>query len=230
MDKIKFTRKDLKKPDEFISVSGSIYEWLILHQKEVLYGVAGFLILFLVVLLVHAYLSNNESKANDVLFEANSLAGFTGAGNDEKMTEGSTKKALEDYDKLIKKFPMTRTAGFAGFYKGNLLYRDGKYEEALKSFEYALGKLKGATIKSMILMDMSYAMEALSRWDGSCANLKRILDLNAYPQMDLLYFKLGNCFKKTGKVDEADKYYRMIASEYPSSEFSGVVGTAKAGQ
>ena len=222
MEKGRITRKDLKKPDEFILFTTKAYHWAINHQMEIFYGLIGLFVAVITVVLIQNYRVKVESKASNILFEAYSSmeeALKKKGSADAKEFDDLLKKAYENYDLLIKKYPSSKTASVGHFYKGNLLFEEGKYKEALENYQSAFKSLKGdERTKGAILMSIGYTFESLGDYKGAVSNFKDAASLNSTVRKDIIYYKMAECYSKLNQAEEAKKYFKMISAEYPNSK------------
>lgn len=223
MDKLRITRKDLKKPDEFILFTTKAYHWAILHQMQIFYGLISLFIVVIVVVFLQNYRFKQESKASNILYEANlnmeEATKKKGSKPDDKDYNDLIKKSLDGYDLVLKKYPSSKSASFVHFYKGNLFFEDGKYKDAIESYQKALKSFKKEErTRGVILTNIAYSYEAMKNWNDACNYFKEASKIGHSPVKDIIYYNIGRCLSKLGNKGEAKKYFGMIASEYPNSK------------
>ena len=226
MDNIKITRKDLKRPDEFVLFTTKAYHFAVLNQMRIFYGLIAILVIIAGLVILQNYKMNRESKASNILFEASSSAReiFNNNTKDQikpklESREELFNKAITNFDIIIQKYSSTDSAVYANFYKGNLLFQNGKFDEAVNSFKNALKKLSNnERSKGLVLMNIGYSYEGLNNYQEALKFFEEASKLKLSPEKDLLYFKIAGCYLKIGKVAEAQKYYKMILTDYPNSK------------
>jgi len=92
--------------------------------------------------------------------------------------------------------------------KGNSLFDEKKYEEAIKVFEDILRQAPDAYIIYLNIGNCYFQME---KYDLALENYKKILDKNPEDKNALL--AIGNCYLNQGQKDEALSWYSKIKFE-----------------
>jgi TolA-binding protein len=224
VDKIKFTRKDLKRPDEFVLFTTRAYHWVISHQMEIFYGLIALLIIVVGAVFGQGYFSKKEAQAANLLYEADSEAktARNKLGEEDKTSfEASLKKALDSYDEVIKRYPSSKAAGEAYFAMGNLNFDADKYNEAAGSFRKAEAFFKSnERARGALMMNLGYALEAAKNYREACGTFAAAADLKLFPEKDLACFKAGECFLESGNKELGKRYLDRIVSENPESEIA----------
>ncbi|MFW6131702.1 MAG: outer membrane protein assembly factor BamD [Candidatus Aminicenantaceae bacterium] len=110
----------------------------------------------------------------------------------------NTKKALEEFQKLVSEYPLSDEAELAK-------EKMEKCEEYLAEHIFRIGKYY-------------YKVDAYK------ASVSRLNDiLTKYPQyskMDEVFYLLGDSYYRWEKVDESIPYFRKVISDYPNSKYA----------
>ena len=159
--KIRYTRKDLKSPDEFISTLGRATLWIKENRSRVLAAVAVLVLALGGGLGTRAFLRWQEAKASRDFWphlnrsrEVLQSPTVTDRGEIERLEQ-----SLADQ---VGKHPGTRAAVFARYYLGSLAFQRGDFERSAAQFRSALagGKGQGTVFDFLLREGLAQALEA----------------------------------------------------------------------
>jgi predicted negative regulator of RcsB-dependent stress response len=167
--KIKYTRKELKSPDEFISTLSRITLWMKENLSTVLIALAAVLLAFGGVFGTISYIRLQETKAaRDLWPQMNrareALQAPAAATDNEKLEQIEQSLSAQ-----VNKYPDSRAASFAMYYLGSIAYRRGDYDRSAEQFRSAISDGKGqGTIMDFLLREgLAQALEAKGDLDGA---------------------------------------------------------------
>ena len=132
--KKKITKKKLKEPDEFISLSEKAYRFIVQYHKPIVTGGIILLVVVLVIILFQKWEKRKEVDAEQKFAVAVQL--YQGIISPNR--EGSPseyKNVSEKFDEVIAKFPRTSAGKLSLLYKGNIHLQLGEFEEAIKEYQ-----------------------------------------------------------------------------------------------
>ncbi|MBW2261557.1 MAG: hypothetical protein JRG91_06235 [Deltaproteobacteria bacterium] len=186
--KKKFSRKELKKPDEFISKSAEFSELMVVHKRKILIGVA-----VAVGLLVagSAYYVFNEERA---------------------LT--SSQGMMEALDVLSR--PVKTVQLFSGSSEGedeeSFASLHEKDEATQKAFHEAVEKASSAPVKRMAILGEAQALLGLGKYEEAAGAYQLFIDSpeGAETFLFLAYEGLGLALEGQGKLDEATKQFKTL--------------------
>lgn len=159
-EKIKYTRKDLKGPDEFLSAFGRAVEWTKENRSVVLAGTLGVLVMLGVVFGAQAYFRWEENKATRDLWphlnRAREFLQTPTAADAEKLS------GLERFlTAHVNVHPGTTTAVYAMYYLGNIAFIKGNYGLSEAHFRAAIQASKlGEIMPFLLRKGLAQALEA----------------------------------------------------------------------
>lgn len=144
-------------------------------------------------------------------------------------------RAVKEFEKLIKHYPLSRLAAESQFYIGDIFEKNTDYYKAYESYqklvdrypyferidevierEYRIGNLfytghKRKLFGVEILPSMEYAIEIF----------KKVVNNAPYGQYaPLAQYKVGLSYKKAGDFDLAKEAFGVVVEEYPDSEIA----------
>jgi hypothetical protein len=186
--KKKFSRKELKKPDEFLSKSAQYSELLTVHKRKILIGVA-----VAIGLLVagSAYYVFNEERA---LASSQGMMG-----------------ALDVLSRPVKTVQL-----FSGSSEGedeeSFASLHEKDEATQKAFHEAVEKASSAPVRHMAILGEAQALLGLGKYEEAAASYQLFIDSpeGAEAFLFLAYEGLGLTLEGQGKLDEAAKQFKTL--------------------
>jgi len=207
----KMTRKELlKKPDEFITFSNRVYNWVRLHLPKVIIGLSAILLAALLFFGYRTYTQWQENLAHEQYF----------LSQEEKDPDQKIKKLAA----LVQDFPRTLAAQNGRIQLGHLYYQKSDFPKAITAYQSALdhGNLP-SSLRVMVLESLAYAQEQ----KGDLPQAARLFSEITRGGQDLLkenaQLSLARVYQKQGKKAEAKSAYQEFLKRFPESPFAQVV-------
>jgi tetratricopeptide (TPR) repeat protein len=219
----KITRKELKSPDEFISFAARALDWIQNNWKMVSAAVGGLIVIIILVQLFVWFSENKEKEASQRLVEALSevmgqknaafFAAPTTAADPEKV-----QKALSALEKLEQQYSSARTSKLARYFRGELLRRQGKYDEAIKSFSDFIAYYGEDNEFSCYAMEgIGASLEAQGKLKEALSQYQK-LERNSYNvEPDRAIYHQGRVQLQLGDTEKARELFRNLLDKYPES-------------
>jgi len=212
-EKIKYTRKDLKGPDEFLSAFGRTVDWTKENRAKVLAGALGVLLLLVGVFGAQAYFRWEENKATRELWphlnRARELLQAPTAADGEKLAR------LEQFlTAHVNMHPGTEAAVYARYYLGSIAFLRGNYALSEANFRAAIQTGKAQEVMPFLLRKgLAQALEAKGDHAAAAgayrdAAAAAIGALKAQAQLGQ-----ARTTELAGKKQEAVALYRQILTE-----------------
>ncbi|HSM00520.1 MAG TPA: tetratricopeptide repeat protein [Candidatus Limnocylindria bacterium] len=222
--KIKYTRKDLKSPDEFISTLGRMTMWVKENRVTV---IAAFAVVFLVlggILGTRAYSRWQETKASRDLWPyLNQAREYLQSPTD---TDSEKLAQLEQFLVAhVNKHPGTRAAVFARYYLGSIAYRQEDYDRSAAQFRSAIanGKEQRTIMDFLLREGLAQALEA--KGDTESAQ-KAYGEAASFANGELrtqAWMGQARLLALQGRKDEAVAVFREILAENPDTPFKDLI-------
>ena len=222
-EKIRYTRRDLKGPDEFISTFGRAVAWA--RENRLRVGVAALAVAALagVSIGARAYFQWEEDKSSRDLWphlnRARELLQSPAEANPERLA------ALEQFLMAhVQTHPRTRAAAYARFYLGSIAFLRGAFDQGAAQFQAGIDTGKATGILEYLLRDgIGRSLEGRGDFAGA-ANAYR--QAAAAAQGDLKAQSLlaqARCLGLAGRKTEAIALYRQILKEHPESRSRNLI-------
>jgi tetratricopeptide (TPR) repeat protein len=134
------------------------------------------------------------------------------------------KKVLERFDEIITKFSGTSSGKLAVLYKGNIHFRLGEFDEAIKSYESYLEKAgKEKLYRGFAMEGLGYSYEGKRGYEQAINAYQKLIDLGESFQLANAHLGMGRCYEKMGKTREALEHYRSFINASPKSQMANIV-------
>lgn len=212
-EKIRYTRKDLKGPDEFITAFSRAVEWTRENRAKMLAAAGGVLLLICGVIGAQAYFRWQESKASrDLWPHLNRAREYLQAPS------GASEEALAGMEQFlaayIDKYPGTSAAVFARYYLGSIAFLRGKYDLSTAQFRYAIEEGKAEEVMPFLLrMGLAQALEAKGDFAAASEAYREASGAASGELRTQARMGQARTLALAGRKQEADALYRQVLAE-----------------
>lgn len=194
MSKIKYTTKELKRPDRFREFLAESLEGLSEHFNKILIGIG-----VIAVALIGICFASSQQEEKDLLANEQFQKAI------KSYDDGEMKNSLSQLQTLREEHPKTDVSVLALYQMGMINYKLENYEEAIKYLEFFLDE--GA--EDDILRDGANVVIGLSnfklkKWDKSIEYFSEV-DGSESPYYVQARRHLGLVYEKTGEPEKAEK-------------------------
>jgi tetratricopeptide (TPR) repeat protein len=204
-DKARLRRKDIKRPDEFITLSGRALSWVRQHQQLAIWGGAGLLACLVAVGIASAYRGARERDANADLSRA--LAKI--AANDYA---GAASELIE----VSGRWEGTGVSAVAGLLGANAALRGGDADKAITELTrlQAHSAELPAYLQQQLLLSWGAALESKQQWLDAATKYKEATVFVGPYAADAM---LGEARTRElgGQADIALELYRQVYEQFP---------------
>ena len=222
-EKTRFTRRDLKGPDEFITTFGRTVSWCKENRAKVAAGAIGVVAVITLALGTRAYLQWQENKsARDLwpmLNRAQELLQAPPATDPSQMA--TVEQFLQGH---VGRHPNTRATVYSLYYLGSIAFFRGNYDLAITQFRagIATGKETGI-LRYLLRQAIASSLEAKGDFEAAAAAYR---DAGAVAEADMkTQSRMGEArvLGLAGKKTEAAALYRLILKETPETPLRDLV-------
>ena len=216
-EKIKYTRKDLKGPDEFISAFSRAVAWTRENRLKMLAAVGGVLLLLCGVFGAQAYFRWQESKATrDLWPHLNRAREYMQApsGADEEKLAGM-EQFLAAY---LTMHPGTSSAVYARYYLGSIAFLRGNYDLSASQYRAASKESKVEEVMPFLLrLGLAQALEAKGDFAAASEAYREAAGAAAGELRTHARMGQARTLALSGRKQEADALYRQVLTETADS-------------
>jgi tetratricopeptide (TPR) repeat protein len=200
----KIRRKDLKQPDEFMTVAYSVEDFVEHHLSKVITGAIVVLVVAAVFFLIYQHVSTVRREAAEQFYQ-----GFSALNSKDY------KRAEDRFNALIADHPSTRAADLARFYRGIAYFNSGDLPRARQALEdYTQGDAAPRSLRELALMDLGVVYEQMHDYAKAADAYQRAAAING-PERNNARVAIARVLQQQGKRDEAIKAYREFLASDP---------------
>lgn len=207
-------KKLLKEPDEFISTTGKIIQYLRHHRRQVtLYGLIS-LAVIAAGLGGYTYLLWQEGKAQAVQQQAFELyqEAFVKAANPEEEKE-SYRKALEKLREALAVYGRGNVSQVSQVYIGHCQYALKEYDQAIAAYSLCLD----GPFRAMALDGLGHCYEAKGDWAKALENFKKNMEGLRSPYQAEAVLGAARCYEALNQKEKALEVYKKALANNPKS-------------
>jgi TolA-binding protein len=198
----KVKRKDLKEDKVYMTMA-DVADFFARHRFHIAIGVLAAVAIFALVYFHNLSAQQKAAEASVALYHAEEGEGIT------------EKEALA---KIPENFPGTPAAATARYQLGNLLYEEGKYEEARQVFSEFLKRHPNHPAAPAAMEAVGYCDESLGQWKDAADEYEHLK--RRYPETVVskrATYRIGFCYEHLGEIEKAANAFRATMDLMPDS-------------
>ena len=201
MPKIKYTTKELKRPDKFREFLGESLEDLSKYFNKILIGIG-----VIVVVLLGVCFASSQQEERDLLANEQFQKAL------KSYDDGEMETSLSQLQTLREEHAKADVSVLALYQMGMINYKLGNFEEATRHLELFLDEDPEDDIfRDGVNLVIGLSAFKLEKWDKSLEHLSEV-DGSTSPYYVQARRHLSLVYEKTGEPEKAEK----IRSETPS--------------
>jgi predicted negative regulator of RcsB-dependent stress response len=204
----RLSRKEIRQPDQFVSLSVQIAAWIKAHTVFLIYGIGVVAVAATLMTGWWAWQKHREQQADIALYEATKFM---------RTPSANRLKAVDPLQKLVSDYRGTAATALAYWYLGHLYFEGENYPAALTAYRQAQQRLSRADQPLMVALttlDVAYAQEASGACDpDALMGFEAVLQLPAHWLRGEAYLGIGRCHEKTGASRKAVAVYERALSD-----------------
>jgi tetratricopeptide (TPR) repeat protein len=215
--KRKIRKKELKKPDEFLTFSSRIIAWCQDNIRIVIGVLASVAVLLLITSAVFLFKANRETKARALYEEALSLYQVESPGNAGAANYSMATAKLEE---VKQRYRSTRVANYVLIDLGNIYFQEGDYEKAISCYTDFLQRTDVSDpLHDQALESLGETYEAKKSWQEALEVYQRLGSEGAPVYQAQVQLYLGRVYEAIGDKQKAMTHYDNYLSESPALIF-----------
>jgi len=213
-------KKLLKEPDEFISTTAKVLQFLRDHQRQMtLYGVVG-LAMVATGMAGYLYIHWQESKALAVQQQAFQLyqESFRKAATAEEEKE-NYRKALEKFREVRSVYRWGKAAEASQLYIGNCHYALKEYDQAIVAYTRCLN----GPFQCIARNGLGYCYEAKGDYVKAVEDYQKNAEENGSPYQGEGWLGVARCYEAQNQKQKALEAYQKALAKNPKSPMADFI-------
>lgn len=225
----KLSRKDLKRPDQFVNRTMQAGQWVKGHQRLVTFGAIGLVVAVLAVALTIHLTDRSRLTASEGLWIAldhmESPLAPTKTAEDEDREDREPPRGYEVFDdaearskaaskafEVVVREHKTSTAGRAATLGlATTSFSLGDFSKARGYYEDFLADTGGLDhLKAIAVEGIGYCLEADEHYDQALEKYRELEKLDSGRYRDLAQYHQGRMLEKLSKNHDAAELYRAV--------------------
>ena len=219
----KIRKKDLKQPDEFITLSAKIISWC-RYNTKILLGTLTCLGLILVVVGSILFIKvNREAKARALYEEALALYPSESSG---KSDGAQYAPAIAKLEEVQKRYGSTNVATIALVDLGNCYFESGAYDRSISCYQDFLKRSdRRYALFGQVLESLGETYEASGLWNEALEAYKRLAQEGSPVYQNQAQMYLGRVYEAIGDQKKALSHYENYLRENPVAFYGELIRT-----
>ena len=223
--KIKVSKKKVKEPDEFISTSSLIINYVKNNYRNIIPVAAVVLIVAIITVGWFYYSSKREKEAAHLFYQSKQLY------NSSKNIQNNYQSVVERYRLSLGKFEDIRNE-YSGtssaieslFYIGDCHYNLREYDKAVDNYEQFLNiSRKGNYLRYFAFEGLGYCYEEKGDYEKALEHFTKSMEEGGIDIKELAYLNIARCYEALNNKAKALEFYKKLIDDQNNSIFSELV-------
>jgi tetratricopeptide (TPR) repeat protein len=219
--KFKSRKELLKKPDEFITLTGKAIAFARDYQNQIFYALCAIMLVVLIFLGYRYFAQRAEVKAFSMLqqtqFEYQTLKAASSAPE-------AYGKVADAFQGIIKKYGDNAGGKLARVIFANISYDAGQYDKAIALYKQSLEDFKDdKAVYYLILSNLGYAYQQMDDTQNAVVYFERAAKAENSVVREEALFNLGLLYQKLGETAKSQQTLQTILDDYPNSIYFDMV-------
>jgi len=203
MARRRFRRKDLKRPDEFVSRGRQVLDWGMAHARVLSWSVGGVAALAVIVMGFVAIRAARVRQANQDLTHA--LGDFR---------DGHYAQAASQLAEVASRWQSTAAGRIAGLYAANADLNAENFETATVLLDDLLSTHDWPSyLRQQTLIDLGYALEHKGDSTGAAGHYAEAASIDG-PYTAAALLGEARCREQAGERDKAREIYERLDRDF----------------
>lgn len=218
-NRARLTRKDLKAPDEFITLTGRLLSYMSQHLRTLGLISAGVVAGVILVWALFAYIRGIEREAFASLWHIERQLRSTANGSTISAA------AAERLQQIAQQFGAGEARGYAWLYLGHMRYRQMDYTTAVAAYQQVVAQVQPTSLFwPLASLGMAYALEAGGDSQQAQDAYQRVIDARPLGFILEAYLGKGRVAEQSHDVETTIAAYSAVIEQFPAQ--AGALGLA----
>ena len=228
--KIKISRKQIQKPDEFVTWFDKALDYIQANSLQVVLAISA---VFVAVIAGQGIQRYRESKNDTAIQTLSDAIATLQAPLQKDLTdsqvlagmhaypsaEARNTEAISRLTKIAKDYPGTPQAGRAQLFLASAYFDNQNYREAVETYNSYLqaSPPPDPEIKAVALMGLASSHYDLGNFKEALNAYRQIIEIKRAPNRDEALIGAARCLQNLGEADQAIASLTQAQDEYPNT-------------
>jgi tetratricopeptide (TPR) repeat protein len=206
----KITRKELREPDQFHTMSETIVEYLIEHRNK-FYAATSFIVLVIVVLCGWYFYGLHYEKNADKLYSS----AFNAYSGNVKKDSAAFSNAVGMYREITEKYPKSRAATLSFYNMGNIYYNLEELDKSIEAYKAFLERSSdGNVLTSLAYYGLGYCYEEKEDYEEAIKSFENSNSFIVGTHFTVInYSNIARIYEKMKRPEKAMEYYERVVEQ-----------------
>ena len=196
--KRRITKKQLREPDEFVTVGAKTMKYAMAHLTYIGLGVLLLAAIIVAIVLWRQHQAASEDMAFTLLGR-----GITLYEQEEKRQE-----SLPIFTELITDYPGTTAGKVALLYRGRSSMLQGDYDQAIEDFTLFLKRSSQPFLRVIAFNALGNSYSAKGEYQQAIDNFQKVIASGDEWLKPYVLLQMGMCWEKLGETKKAVEAYQ----------------------
>lgn len=217
MARRRLTRKEIKQPDQFVSLTVQTLDWVKTHTNQLLYAVCGVIVVIGLVIGWSMWRESRQQQAQQLLYRA-----VASLNVDDDTTQGKTtppadrEEVVQQLLGIVRDYRGTPASALAQWYLGHMYFARGDFAAALAAYQETqrvMGRESQRLLPALVTLNIGYAQEAVGQCERALSSFEDVVQSSATWLRGEAFLGMGRCHEHTGATDAALTVYDRALSD-----------------
>lgn len=210
-------KKELNRPDEFITMSNKALEYIKANRKKIINGVC---VALAVVIGYSLYLFYSKTQEDKAFYQLSQDMAWYEKATQQSADAVSLEEIKKKSDAFFDDYSGTSASMLARANYAQLFFRKGDYNEAVKRYTELLGNVRrDEGLINLALCALGQSYKALNKPEEAIRNFETLVDSSCPLKKDEALFNMGLIYESKGDTEKSRKAFSRIVDEFPDSMF-----------
>jgi tetratricopeptide (TPR) repeat protein len=207
----KLTRKDLKAPDEFMTLTGRFLSFATQHLRVIGLMLGAVAACAIVIWGLLAYVRSLEREAFASLWQ---IEGQLRSAADTNVVPPAL---IERLQHIAQQFGAGEARGYAWLYLGHAHYRQGEFAAAVTAYQQVVAQTRPSDLLwSLASLGTAYALEASGDFRQAQDAYQRVIDTKSEGLVMEAYLGKGRVAEQNQDVETTIIAYSAVIEQFPA--------------
>jgi len=220
--KKKLSRKELlNRPDEFITISAKVIEFVNTYQMQLFFGCILCIVLVVSIIGVRYYSTKAEKQASDMFAMMMAKYEFVKSKNGPVAGYESIDKESQV---LLNEFSSREGGKLARVLYADICYQAGQVDKAIELYTKAINQFRDTSVvKVFVLNGLAYCYEEKNDYKTAVTYYQKIVSGPDNSIKGEALYNIGRLYAEMGEKEKSIEAFNRVLSDYSDSIYADLI-------